>query len=318
MHRKLLAITAGALTGFLLVGAITLLPALASSRVAPATDGAIVYVDDDTCPAAGSGTDVDPYCRIQDAVDTVAEGGEVRVAAGTYTGSQMVVDTRTGYTYTQVVFVDKDLTLRGGYDAADWAADPDPVANPTVIDAQRSGRGVSIVGTVSDNPLVTLDGFTITGGDYTGLHNAAEYYYDRGGGLYARRSGLSLLNCTVVDNIGGRHKHSEGGGIYIQEIYNEVLIENTSVISNSTPGSSGYGAGIFISGAYAPITITRSVIQDNHASHAFAAIALYSGDAPLTFTETDVRGNRTETHGIVYLQLSTDTRSSVWTGSDSW
>jgi hypothetical protein len=157
-------------------------------------DGLAIYVDDDSCPDPGSGTQGDPFCRIQDAVDAASAGDEIRVASGTYTGTQMVLDSRTGYTYTQVVFITSSLTLRGGYDAADWSAEPDPSANPTVIDAQGYGRGISLVGQHPDTPEVTLEGLTVTGGDYTGLGNPLgggwrvchdDEGIDCGGGRYA-------------------------------------------------------------------------------------------------------------------------------------
>lgn len=49
-----------------------------------AFDPPVVWVDDDNCLGPGSGTPLDPFCRIQDGVDAVAEWGTVRVAAGQY------------------------------------------------------------------------------------------------------------------------------------------------------------------------------------------------------------------------------------------
>lgn len=39
----------------------------------------VYYVDDDACPAVGSGTELEPYC-------------EIRVAEGTYTDVEMATD----------------------------------------------------------------------------------------------------------------------------------------------------------------------------------------------------------------------------------
>ncbi len=47
--------------------------------------GADIYVDDDTCPAAGSGTSADPYCKIYDAINHANAGDTVWVRPGTYT-----------------------------------------------------------------------------------------------------------------------------------------------------------------------------------------------------------------------------------------
>ncbi len=43
-----------------------------------------IHVDDDTCPAQGSGTVADPYCSIQTAISIAAGGDRVLVHPGTY------------------------------------------------------------------------------------------------------------------------------------------------------------------------------------------------------------------------------------------
>ena len=45
-----------------------------------------VYVDDNTCPGVGTGTQANPYCKIQDAICSIRAtgGGTVLVNPGTY------------------------------------------------------------------------------------------------------------------------------------------------------------------------------------------------------------------------------------------
>lgn len=49
---------------------------------------------------------------------------------------------------TQVLYLDKSLTIRGGYRTTAWKT-PDPVANPTILDAQGQGRAAYITGPIS-------------------------------------------------------------------------------------------------------------------------------------------------------------------------
>ena len=43
-----------------------------------------VYVDDDNCPGPGDGSELDPYCSIQTAIDNAVDTDEIIVASGTY------------------------------------------------------------------------------------------------------------------------------------------------------------------------------------------------------------------------------------------
>ena len=108
------------LTGLLLFLLIAAGLGAAATRTVSAQT--ILYVDDDSCPQVGSGTQLDPYCRIQTAVNAADDGDEIRVAAGYYSDSETVSFLLYGdpYTHTQVVLITKTLTLRGGYSADTW------------------------------------------------------------------------------------------------------------------------------------------------------------------------------------------------------
>jgi hypothetical protein len=80
------------------------------------------------------------------------------------------VRTRAGI--TQVLYLNKNLSIEGGYTSTDWSAS-DPVANPAMLDAQGLGRGLVVSGPVT----ATVTGLRITGGDATGLG-------ETGGGVY--------------------------------------------------------------------------------------------------------------------------------------
>jgi hypothetical protein len=60
---------------------------------------------------------------------------------------------------TQVVYISKTITLRGGYTTTNWTTS-DPEANPTTLDAQGQGRVFYITGDISP----TIEGLRIVAG----------------------------------------------------------------------------------------------------------------------------------------------------------
>ncbi len=109
------------------------MPLMGSTASRPA----VIFVDDDNCPGPGSGTEGDPYCSIQVAIDNAVDTDEIVVAPGTY--------------FETINFLGKAITLKSSAGAA-----------VTTIDAQAAG---SVVTCNSGEGLDTvLDGFTITGG----------------------------------------------------------------------------------------------------------------------------------------------------------
>ena len=132
---------------------------------------------------------------------------------------------------------------------------------------------------------MTVDGFTITGGDYTGLGNPPGDWHlcrrtgaDCGGGLFARWVTLVVRNCTVTDNIASRTRvYSDGGGVYLWDLSAGSRIENVTVSGNRATSSGGEGGGIYIVDGYG-VTIVHSTLEGNSAA---------AGGGGMTISDTD-------------------------------
>ncbi len=155
---------------------------------------------------------------LRDAVSAAGAGGVVKVAgvcAGSVSG--------------KVVFINKDLTLRGGYADGDWnVADPD---NPATLDAQNYGSVVYI-----DNSTVTLEYLDLTGG------NASS----KGGAVYASSSDVTLNQVNIYGNIADDY----GGGVYAN--VSTVTASATQILSNTAY----YGGGVYLTDSNAVMSET--------------------------------------------------------------
>lgn len=113
------------------------IPATAAPAERPLSDAtpihyvAITGTDSGDCSTPGSAC-----LTVQYAVDQAGEGGEIRVAQGTYTGVSVRPrnDVRTTGVVTQVVYISKTVTVRGGFTTTNWAT-PYPITQPTTLDA---------------------------------------------------------------------------------------------------------------------------------------------------------------------------------------
>lgn len=144
---------------------------------------------------------------------------------------------------TQVALMTQTLTLAGGYTNTNWSIN-DPSAYPTVLDAQGTGRVLSI--TVA----ATVQGLTITQG---AINN------ENGGGIFANDA-LTLTNVVVYSNTARVPFNglNGGGGVYIG---NEATISGTTFYSNST-GSRGGGAYFL-----RPAMVTSTLFSSNYAQY---------------------------------------------------
>jgi len=277
---------------------------------APSSYG-VIYV----APGAACGAGHTPcYGTIQEAVDA-SSYDVIKVAAGTYTDvhARPRRDVVTTGVVTQVVYINKTVTIQGGYTISDWTK-PDPVAHPTTLDAQRKGRVLYISGNISP----TIAGLRITQGNAAGL-GGIPGSYDAGGGVYIITATAVLSDNQVFDNISPTSS-GNGGGMYLR--YSDSTLQGNTVASNIASYS---GGGLFISfskatlrdniirfntGAYggglrlyaSPATFSDNIITSNTARVYGTALDAYGGgllldESDATLVNTVVADNRADTHG---------------------
>ncbi|MEA3340370.1 MAG: S8 family serine peptidase [Chloroflexota bacterium] len=211
------------------------------------------------------------YDNIQDGVDAAIAGNVIKVATGGYAGIN------THGELAQVVYVDKSITIRGGYTTA-FADPPDPEANPTTVDAQGGGRAFCITGEISP----TIEGLRITGGDAAGL-GGGQGGADAGGGLYIANASAVISDSLVFGNTA-----HWGGGLYLWQ--SDAVLEGNTVASNTV---SHDGGGLYLQESDA--TLGRNTFLSNTASHHGGGLYLQRSDAALV--NNVVAGNRADTAG---------------------
>ena len=254
---------------------LTRLPIFFFQLAASVAGAQTVWHVDHVCVSPGAGTQINPFCTIQDGVDAAQDGDTVLVHPGTYTGDGN----------RDISVFGKKITLR---------STDGPSA--TVLDIQGGPtsihRGFFLIHGETNGTIV--DGFTImnayligdTGGTGPGGGGGGGGFYirdssptirnciirdnisatlnppfpvdGRGGGVYVDGGSSTIIqNCIIADNVAERR----GGGInLIGDNANSATVQNCWVIGNSS-GENYPGGGIKLAGGR-PIVI-NTIIANN-------------------------------------------------------
>jgi len=237
------------------------------------------------------------YSSIQDAVDAASPGDTILVAQGKYT-HQYNRAAPAGYTgpatIRQNVFINKTVTLRGGYNAT--FTERDVSVYETTIDANGTGR-VMYLGP-DGNPLI--EGFSLIEGAAAGQGGAA--WGNVGGGIFCDQNSPVFISCVVGYSTadGGAGIFSSycpeitmdfcqlnlnvaddiGGGMYL--LSSGGRIENSQFYKNNSNSLAG---GMYVS--YEFPEIANNSFSANNATGAGGGMLLYYTGAVVTGNTID-------------------------------
>ena len=223
------------------------------------------------------------YTTVQAAVDAAGPGDLVKVA-GVCVGASKREDLR------QQVYLDKSLTIRGGYTTTDWTT-YDPDANPTTLDALGQGRVLYITGDIAP----TVEGLRLTGGDAYRL-GGGSLLGDAGGGVYGINTSATIRDNQVFGNAA-----EGGGGLYLSG--GAAALSRNTVYANAAEG----GGGLFLGGGLA--TLISNTVSANYARSDGGGLVLDGSPATLS-GNTVISNVANENGGGLYLHDSHATLNS--------
>ncbi|MGA8850032.1 MAG: right-handed parallel beta-helix repeat-containing protein [Dehalococcoidia bacterium] len=251
-----------------------------------------VWVNDDgpSCPAGtGSGTQADPYCKIQTAINNVAPGGTVHVYPGKY---------------NENIIIEKSLTLQSV--SGDW--------QDTIIDDIINEAEITISGHVD----VTVQGFEITAGAYgisigevlSTVNILDCFIHDNLMDGIRVRSGGDVLN--IERNIISQNGLADSEcGIYIDQAWNTTNIRDNIIGAwtyypkgSGSPqrygGNGGEGIYIYQVGNTSMVEIEGNKISENAWVKADTGIYINNVYGEVTIAGNDI-GAWEDSHGGTYL-----------------
>lgn len=220
------------------------------------------------------------FLTIQEAVDAAEPFTEIRVAAGVY----QETFSRNGT--VQSAYIDKSVFIQGGYAPDNWH-DPDPVANPTIVDPQQKGRAFYIVGNSdgTEGLFVSISGLEIING--TALTARAD---QRDGGAVR----VLAADLTLQDNVLKENRATNGGALSahssVLHLFRNKFLQNSARDSAISAGGALF---LHLSG----MEMSGNLFQGNSATGTeISGGGAIAADICLVSMENDnvVRGNRAE------------------------
>jgi hypothetical protein len=273
---------------------------LALSGVGVGNTWYVASTGDDGNDCSSSGT---PCATINGAITKAKAEDIILVAEGTYFG-----------TGTEVVLIDKSITLSGGWDASFSSQ-----SGNSTIDGEDTRRGVTINsgGTAFIDHFIIQHGYQTGGNGGGGIFNSGvltltnssvtSNYGKNGGGGISNEGTLTADHIIVTKNQMGTPGHSGGaggGGIYNYNFGN-MIINNSSITENTIIG--GFSGSAIKS--LGNLTINGSLISQNTGG---IAIDTFVGTLNInnSTVSSNVKGGIAVNSTVVTIHSSTITKNT--------
>ena len=227
--------------GLIVSGCIPMVPPVEQGETSSLMKGdpPDFFVDDDNCPGPGTGTESDPFCTIQAAINAATIPGEIiKVADGTYIITSKISVNIENITITGNVDCPENVVVQYSSPTTnslifDMRANDVTVEGIKTIGGKggfffdQSATGCKISHCIVENALES--GIYIYNGsghtvEYTTIINPGQmgnlFYSD---GIYTRAANTTIDHCTISSD---KVKYMKWG-INLEDGYNHLVTENT-------------------------------------------------------------------------------------------
>lgn len=231
---------------------------------------------DQQVSASGNGRTWDAaFKSIQEAINETSPGGEIWLSEGTYSVSTPIV-------------VNKELTIRGGFNKTEIYLEDRSPDSRTTIDGNNTVGCMRATAVVSIENLIFNNGTSARGGGLNCIAVAtventtfSNCTADDGGGIYSTQR-LNMIDCEFIND---QALTGSGGAIFIQGTETQragLSLSGCRFEDNISWYDEYYNGGLFGGGAifsnYSDtLTISDSFFTNNRAFHG-GAIYIVNGD----------------------------------------
>ncbi len=238
------------------------------------------YVASSGSDSGDCSSSASPCRTIQYAINQSSSGDVILVAGGTYTYNAAADNCTFLQTRAVGCFVDKRLTILGGYSTSNWSA-ANPAVNLTIIDGQNTYRGIAAIGYNTTTAYLDMEGFTIQNGRAQGPTYLNPYEPGgMGGGMLVQHAAVTLKDMIFKNNqaIGANTSSGDGGSadgaaIRIEStpagtsaLLQRVVFDNNKSYGGTGPDRGGVAFGALF--AYASVVTIEDTTFTNNLAQA--------------------------------------------------